>query len=101
MGLLEQCLVPDWPAPENVKALQTTRHGGISAAPYDSFNLGMHVGDAPLAVAHNRQLLAPLMPSEPVWLEQVHGRSLPMRMRRNAGCKPMPASRASAARCAW
>ena len=73
MGLLEQCLVPDWPAPENVKALQTTRHGGISAAPYDSFNLGMHVGDAPLAVAHNRQLLAPLMPSEPVWLEQVHG----------------------------
>ncbi len=73
MKLPEHCIVPDWPAPENVKTLQTTRHGGISAAPYDTLNLGMHVGDAPHAVAHNRQLLAPLMPSEPVWLEQVHG----------------------------
>jgi YfiH family protein len=73
MKLLEHCIVPDWPAPVNVKTLQTTRHGGISAAPYDTLNLGMHVGDAPQAVAHNRQLLAPLMPSEPVWLEQVHG----------------------------
>jgi YfiH family protein len=73
MGLLEHCLVPDWPAPANVKALQTTRHGGISVAPYDTLNLGMHVGDVPRAVAHNRQSLAPLMPSEPVWLEQTHG----------------------------
>jgi YfiH family protein len=66
-------IVPDWPAPANIKALQTTRHGGISVAPYDSLNLGMHVGDVPLAVNRNRQSLAPLMPSEPVWLEQVHG----------------------------
>jgi YfiH family protein len=73
MKLPEHCIVPDWPAPANVKTLQTTRRGGISAAPYDTLNLGMHVGDAPQAVAHNRQLLAPLMPSEPVWLEQVHG----------------------------
>lgn len=73
MSLFEHCLIPDWPAPQNVKALQTTRSGGVSAAPYDSLNLGDHVGDAPLAVAHNRQLLASLLPSEPVWLNQVHG----------------------------
>jgi len=73
MGLPEHCIVPDWPAPANVKALQTTRHGGISAVPYDTLNLGLHVGDDPVRVNRNRQLLAPLMPSEPVWLEQVHG----------------------------
>jgi YfiH family protein len=47
--------------------------GGVSAAPYDSFNLGDHVGDAPQAVARNRQMLSALMPSDPVWLQQVHG----------------------------
>lgn len=73
MNLLENCIVPDWPAPHNVRALQTTRKGGVSTAPYDSLNLGYHVGDLPLAVARNRMLLAPLLPSEPVWLEQVHG----------------------------
>lgn len=66
-------IYPDWPAPANVKALQTTRQGGISAAPYDTFNLGQHVGDDPVRVNRNRHLLAPFMPSEPVWLEQVHG----------------------------
>lgn len=65
--------LPDWPAPPNVRSLQTTRLGGVSVAPYDSLNLGDHVGDNPLAVAHNRLLLNRLMPSEPVWLEQVHG----------------------------
>lgn len=67
------CLIPDWPAPENVRALQTTRQGGMSAAPYASLNLGDHVGDEPLAVERNRMLLEPLLPSEPVWLKQVHG----------------------------
>lgn len=66
-------LVPDWPAPANVRSLQTTRRGGVSIAPYDSLNLGDHVGDNPLAVARNRQRLNRLTPSEPVWLEQVHG----------------------------
>lgn len=64
---------PDWPAPANVRALQTTRSGGVSAAPYHSLNLGTHVGDAPLVVARNRNALNTLLPSEPVWLEQVHG----------------------------
>jgi len=73
MSLLDHCIIPDWPAPPGVKALQTTRHGGVSRAPYDSLNLGDHVGDDPRAVARNRQLLSPLLPSEPVWLNQVHG----------------------------
>lgn len=73
MALPEHCIVPDWPAPAGVRALQTTRLGGVSPAPYASLNLGLHVGDDPLRVNRNRQLLGPLMPSEPVWLEQVHG----------------------------
>ena len=73
MNQLEHCLIPDWPAPAQVKTIQTTRRGGVSVAPYDSFNLGNHVGDSPLAVARNRMLLNELLPSEPVWLEQVHG----------------------------
>lgn len=73
MSLLEHCIIPGWPAPANVKTLQTTRVGGISSAPYDSLNLGDHVGDTPLAVARNRMLLNALLPSEPVWLQQVHG----------------------------
>lgn len=66
-------IVPDWPAPANVKSIQTTRHGGVSVAPYDCFNLGSHVQDNPMAVAKNRQLLSQYLPSEPVWLNQVHG----------------------------
>ena len=73
MSLLEHCIIPEWPAPKNVQALQTTRNGGMSGAPYDSLNLGGHVGDVPFAVARNRTLLGPLLPSEPVWLKQVHG----------------------------
>ncbi len=71
--LREHCIIPDWPAPPNVRAVQTTRRGGVSVAPYDTLNLGAHVGDAPFAVARNRQLLTELLPSEPVWLNQVHG----------------------------
>ncbi|MDZ4210408.1 MAG: peptidoglycan editing factor PgeF [Methylotenera sp.] len=66
-------IIPDWPAPANVKALQTTRIGGVSHAPYASFNLGAHVNDDSIAVAKNRQLLSPYLPSEPVWVNQVHG----------------------------
>lgn len=73
MSLLEYCVIPDWRAPARVKALQTTRQGGVSLAPYDSLNLGGHVGDNPLAVARNRIQLNALLPGEPVWLEQVHG----------------------------
>ena len=73
MILTEHLINPDWPVPPNVRALQTTRQGGVSAAPYDTLNLGEHVGDEPLTVARNRELLNHLLPSEPVWLEQGHG----------------------------
>jgi YfiH family protein len=73
MNLNNDLIVPDWPAPANVRALQTTRHGGVSASPFFSLNLGAHVGDDALTVARNRQLLNPILPGEPVWLEQVHG----------------------------
>lgn len=64
---------PNWPAPPNVKALQTTRAGGVSKDAFASLNLGAHVSDDPLAVAKNRQLLSAYLPSEPVWVNQVHG----------------------------
>jgi YfiH family protein len=66
-------ITPNWPAPANVKALQTTRVGGVSVVPYASLNLGDHVNDDGNTVAHNRQLLSPYLPSEPVWVNQVHG----------------------------
>ncbi|HOY87021.1 MAG: peptidoglycan editing factor PgeF [Methylotenera sp.] len=66
-------IIPNWPVPANVVALQTTRLGGVSGAPYASLNLGAHVNDDPIAVAKNRQLLSPYLPNEPVWVNQVHG----------------------------
>ncbi|MFZ5484278.1 MAG: peptidoglycan editing factor PgeF [Pseudomonadota bacterium] len=66
-------LVPDWPAPTNVRAVMTTRAGGVSRPPWDSLNPASHVGDDPAAVAENRRRLAAYLPSEPVWLNQVHG----------------------------
>ena len=67
-------LVPDWPAPSPVRALCTTRAGGVSAAPYDALNLGDHVGDALADVLANRDRLAGAMAAQPVFLHQVHGR---------------------------
>src|SRR3569623_3389206 len=68
-------LMPDWPAPPRVRAAVTTRAGGVSAAPYDSLNLGVHVGDDFNHVLLNRARLreALRISSEPVWLKQVHG----------------------------
>jgi polyphenol oxidase len=66
-------LVPDWPAPSRVRALQTLRSGGCSLAPWDSFNLGDHVGDTSVNVEGNRAALCAQLPTEPVWLKQVHG----------------------------
>jgi polyphenol oxidase len=66
-------LFPEWPAPANVRAIQTLRTGGCSPAPWDSFNLGDHVGDDPQHVGANRAALRALLPAEPIWLKQVHG----------------------------
>lgn len=70
---MPEFIVPDWPAPPGVRALVTTRGGGASGAPWQGFNLGDHVGDAPDAVAVNRARLRDLLPGEPRWLAQVHG----------------------------
>jgi len=61
---------PAWHKPDHVHALFTERTGGFSSAPYDSLNLGDHVGDAPEFVSSNRASLG--LVSTPFWLEQVH-----------------------------
>ncbi|MBI3560264.1 MAG: peptidoglycan editing factor PgeF [Gammaproteobacteria bacterium] len=68
-------IVADWPAPAVVQAGCSTRLGGVSIGPYGSFNLAQHVNDDPLAVSRNRERLIKQqsLPSEPLWLNQVHG----------------------------
>src|ERR1700742_2679152 len=59
-----------------IRRVTTTRAGGISAPPFDTFNLGDHVGDNPAAVAANRRRLAAtigLPARRVVWMNQVHG----------------------------
>ena len=67
-------LIPDWPAPARVKAYTTTRSGGCSLAPYDSFNLSFAVGDEATAVSSNRQQLIQELElkQSPHWLVQTH-----------------------------
>lgn len=78
---------PDWPAPAGVIALSTTRQGGCSRPPFESFNLAQHVGDDAAAVAANRAMLqARLPPGTAVqWLSQVHGRAV-VEAGRGASC---------------
>jgi YfiH family protein len=64
--------MPDWPVP-SVRAVCTTRGGGVSQAPYDGFNLGDHVGDLYEAVASNRRHFSQVLGVRPVFLQQVHG----------------------------
>lgn len=68
-------LLPDWPAPSNVRACVSTRLGGVSSGAYASLNLGAHVGDEAEAVAENRRRFAKAadLAHEPAWLTQVHG----------------------------
>ena len=70
-----ELIEPQWPAPPGVRAAFTLRTGGVSVAPYDSFNCASHVGDDEAAVAENRRRLCErlALPQAPAWLEQVHG----------------------------
>ena len=72
MALIE----PDWPVADPVRAMATTRAGGVSQGPWTSFNLGEFCGDEPATVAENRRRLARLLPASPCWLSQVHGTRL-------------------------
>lgn len=73
--MTSELILPDWPAPQRVRSCSSTRRGGVSQTPYDSLNLGAHVGDRPEAVLDNRQRLVTLadLPAMPQWLNQVHG----------------------------
>ena len=88
-----------WPLPAGIRAAFTTRRGGVSAAPWDSFNLGAHVGDAPQAVAANRARLRSLLalPSEPVWLSQVHGNAVHV-LQAGAASREVPVADGAVAR---
>ncbi|TAL90337.1 MAG: peptidoglycan editing factor PgeF [Rhodanobacter sp.] len=74
--MTDSWIFPDWPAPPQVHAAITTRHGpGISTPPFERFNLGLRSGDASDAVQANREALQQVLglPSAPRWLHQVHG----------------------------
>ncbi len=90
-----QLLQPDWDLPPTVQARQTTRYGGYSLAPYDSWNLGSHVGDDPNAVAANRARLQDRLGAVAIqWLDQVHGLAV-------VAVESEPVSPAPAADAAW
>lgn len=61
------------PLPAPARGFATTRNGGTSVPPYDTFNLSDSAGDAPEAVAANRARLRAALPGAPHWLRQVHG----------------------------
>jgi hypothetical protein len=69
---------PNWPQPKNIHAYSTTRMGGVSQKPYDSFNLGTHVHDNIKNVLKNRQILIDTLelPNTPIWINQTHGKTV-------------------------
>jgi YfiH family protein len=79
----------EWKLPPGVRAAFTTRLGGVSGAPWDSFNVATHVGDVPEHVAANRASLRGLLhlQTEPAWLNQVHGIAVS-----NLDAGPLPAT---------
>ena len=70
---VHEWIVPDWPAPPRVRALITTRAGGVSGGAFAGLNLGLRSGDAIEDVTRNRAKLRQSLPAEPMWLRQVHG----------------------------
>ena len=66
---------PDWPLPDHVHAVMTLRSGGVSTGGYASLNPASHVNDEPDHVQANRNIIKQMLqlPTEPVWLQQVHG----------------------------
>jgi polyphenol oxidase len=77
-GAHPQWIIPDWPAPASVRALITTRAGGVSESPFGAgvgggMNIGLKSGDAVENINANRALLRAVLPAEPRWLQQVHG----------------------------
>jgi len=75
---MSKLIIPQWPRPPGVAACSSTRVGGVSVAPWNSLNLGAHCGDDLAHVEENRNRVyaAANFPSKPVWLEQVHGKTV-------------------------
>ena len=75
MPRIEDWIVPDWPVTAAVRAVTTTRQGGVSKGSYASMNPANHVDDDPAAVSANRKILQQALglPAQPLWLQQVHG----------------------------
>jgi len=65
-------IIPNWPVHSRVRALSTTRQGGVSQGPYASMNIGDHVDDDDAAIADNRAVFRKTLPAEPEWLNQIH-----------------------------
>lgn len=75
-GFPPDWIEPQWPAPARVRAMFSTRAGGVSSGLFESMNLGDHVGDDPAAVAQNRRRLAERLQARPVFMQQVHGQQV-------------------------
>jgi hypothetical protein len=88
-----EVLVPRWNVAACVGALMSTRAGGVSAAPWDSLNLGTAVGDDAAAVAENRHRFARRVGARPMWLRQVHGAAV---VRASAALADQPPPQADA-----
>jgi polyphenol oxidase len=73
MSLHPEWIVPEWDAPSRVRAVSTTRAGGVSGGEYASLNLGLSSGDEPDRVRRNRELLRASLPGDPPYLRQMHG----------------------------
>lgn len=67
-------IIPNWPLPDRIAALTTTRTGGVSQSPYAEFNMALHVGDQSSRVIANRAMLRQelQLTQEPKWLQQTH-----------------------------
>jgi YfiH family protein len=76
-------LIPDWPVGARIGALMTTRAGGVSAAPFDTLNLGRSAGDDPMAIEENRRRFESALGVPTHYLKQVHGAGV-VRLRHDA-----------------
>jgi len=85
---------PAWAASVRVGALMSIRAGGVSAAPWDSLNLGIAVGDDPAHVAENRRRFVAATGAAPCWLKQVHGATV-VRAAAQPADAPLPLADAS------
>jgi YfiH family protein len=81
-------IVPDWPAPDSVRAFVTTRAGGVSEGDYATMNVALRGGDDPTDVARNRAIVREILPANPIWLHQEHATTVSNLDRQTSGEAP-------------